>query len=70
MRLIEGMGAGGVDDKNPVQWAFADTIAGAAHRALSWDVHATAFGKAFLGSGSGEDELAKRQAAAAAALKK
>jgi 3-hydroxy-9,10-secoandrosta-1,3,5(10)-triene-9,17-dione monooxygenase len=70
LRLIEAMGAGGVDDKNPVQWQFADTLAGAAHRALSWDVNATAYGKMALGrAGGADEEFAKRQAAAAAGLK-
>ncbi|MDX2144072.1 MAG: acyl-CoA dehydrogenase family protein [Rhodospirillaceae bacterium] len=71
LRLVEAMGAGGVDDANPVQTAFADTMAGAAHRALSWDINASAYGKSLLGTQtSPDDEVLKRQAAAAAALKK
>jgi hypothetical protein len=38
---------------------------------LSWDLNATAYGKAALGrAGSADEELRKREAAAAAALKK
>ncbi len=71
LRLIEAMGAVGVDDNNPVQVMFADTLAGAAHRALSWDVAGSNYAKAALGIGGGPDEeIKKRQAAAAAALKK
>ena len=69
MRLIEAMGAGGVSDSNPVQIAFADTLAGAAHRALNWDVNGTAYGKVLFGATSSADaELLKRQVAAAKAI--
>ncbi|MSO97196.1 MAG: hypothetical protein EXR11_03110 [Rhodospirillaceae bacterium] len=69
MRLIEAMGAGGVSDSNPVQIAFADTLAGAAHRALNWDVNGPAYGKVLFGAASSADaELLRRQAAAAKAI--
>ena len=69
LRLVEAMGAVGVDDSNPVQVAFADALAGAAHRALSWDVAGSNYAKAALGMGGPDDEIKKRQAASAAALK-
>jgi len=69
-RLIEAMGANGVSDTNPVQMAFADTMAGASHRALNWDINGVSYGKVLFGAAtSAEAELLKRQAAAAAALK-
>jgi 3-hydroxy-9,10-secoandrosta-1,3,5(10)-triene-9,17-dione monooxygenase len=66
MRLIEAMGAVGVSDSNPVHIAFADTLAGASHRALNWDISGPAYGKALFGSvASADAEMLKRQAAAA-----
>jgi 3-hydroxy-9,10-secoandrosta-1,3,5(10)-triene-9,17-dione monooxygenase len=70
-RLIEAMGANGVSDSNPVHMAFADTMAGGSHRALSWDINGVAYGKVLFGvAGSADAELQKRQAAAAKALAK
>ncbi len=70
-RLIEAMGANGVSDSNPVQMAYADTMAGASHRALNWDVNGVSYGKVLFGAASSADaELAKRQAAAAKALER
>ena len=37
-RLVESMGARGLDPQNPVQRFHADTCAGAAHGVLAWDV--------------------------------
>ncbi len=66
MRLIEAMGANGVSDSNPVHVAFADTLAGASHRALNWDISGPAYGKALFGNvASADAEMLKRQAAAA-----
>lgn len=71
MRLTEAMGAGGVSETHPVQMSFADTLAGAAHRALNWDVNGTAYGKALFGLATSSDiDMVKRQMAAEAALKK
>ena len=68
-RLIEAMGANGVSDSNPVAIAFADTMAGASHRALNWDVNGVAYGKILFGAISSPDaELLKRQVAAAKAV--
>ena len=68
-RLIEAMGANGVSDSNPVAIAFADTMAGASHRALNWDVTGVAYGKILFGAISSPDaELLKRQVAAAKAV--
>lgn len=68
-RLIEAMGANGVSDSNPVAIAFADTMAGASHRALNWDVNGVAYGKILFGVISSPDaELLKRQVAAAKAV--
>jgi len=69
LRLIEAMGAVGVSDTNPVHIAFADTLAGASHRALNWDINGPAYGKALFGGATSSDmEMLKRQAAAAKAL--
>lgn len=69
LRLIEAMGAVGVSDTNPVYIAFADTLAGAAHRALNWDINGAAYGKALFGTAISPDaEMLKRQAAAAKSL--
>ncbi len=66
MRLIEAMGANGVSESNPVHIAFADTLAGASHRALNWDISGPAYGKALFGNVVSPDaEMLKRQAAAA-----
>lgn len=68
-RLIEAMGPNGVSDSNPVAIAFADTMAGASHRALNWDVNGVAYGKILFGAISSPDaELLKRQVAAAKAV--
>ena len=68
-RLIEALGANGVSDSNPVAIAFADTMAGASHRALNWDVNGVAYGKILFGAISSPDaELLKRQVAAAKAV--
>jgi len=68
-RLIEAMGANGVSDSNPVQMAFADTMAGASHRALNWDINGVAYGKVLFGGVSDPNaEVLKRQAAAAKSL--
>ena len=68
-RLIEAMGANGVSDSNPVAIAFADTMAGASHRALNWDVNGVAYGKILFGAISSPDaELLKRQVEAAKAV--
>ncbi len=65
-RLIEAMGANGVSDTNAVHIAFADTMAGASHRALNWDINGPAYGKALFGQVvSADAEMLKRQAAAA-----
>jgi len=61
-RVVEAMGAGGLNNSNPVHMAFSDAIAGASHRALNWDVHATAYGKVLFDLDvSAESEQARRQ---------
>ena len=44
-RLVEAMGAGGLDRSNPVQVAHMDVLAGAAHKALSWDFNMPNYGE-------------------------
>jgi len=69
LRLIEAMGAVGVSDTNPVHISFADTLAGASHRALNWDINGPLYGKALFGNVASPDaEMLKRQAAAGKAL--
>jgi 3-hydroxy-9,10-secoandrosta-1,3,5(10)-triene-9,17-dione monooxygenase len=48
LRLVEALGATGTEDSNPVQRAFDDTVAGAAHRSLGWDLSASNYGKLLL----------------------
>ena len=52
LRLVEALGATGTEDSNPVQRAFDDTLAGAAHRSLGWDLSASNFGKLLLSGGA------------------
>ena len=60
-RVIEAMGAGGISDNNPAYTAYSDTIAGAAHRALSWDINATLWGKKLFGINDEMNEIDKRK---------
>ncbi len=64
-RVIESMGAGGMSDGNPAHTSFSDTLAGAAHGALSWDRNATFWGKQLFGLNDGQSDLDRRTAAAA-----
>lgn len=64
-RVIESMGAGGMTDSNPAHTSFSDTLAGAAHGALSWDRNATFWGKQLFGLNDGQTDLDRRTAAAA-----
>lgn len=43
-RLVEALGARGLDPANPVQRFHADTCAGAAHGVLAWDAVGLAYG--------------------------
>jgi 3-hydroxy-9,10-secoandrosta-1,3,5(10)-triene-9,17-dione monooxygenase len=63
-RVIEAMGAGGMTDSNPAHTAFSDTMAGAAHRALAWDINGTLWGKELFGLNDGQSDLERRAAAA------
>lgn len=63
-RVIEAMGAGGMSDHNPAHTSFSDTMAGAAHRALAWDINGTFWGKQLFGLNDGQSDLARRTAAA------
>lgn len=63
-RVIEAMGAGGMTDSNPAHTAFSDTMAGAAHRALAWDINGTLWGKELFGLNDGQSDLDRRTAAA------
>lgn len=47
--VFEACGGGGLYDKHPIQRAFRDAHAGAAHIALVFDVAATTYGKVALG---------------------
>lgn len=70
LRLVEATGAGGLSDTSAVYRTYADTLAGAAHRALNWDILGALYGKILLnGPAAIESDIARRQAAAAAALK-
>jgi len=59
-RIIEAMGATGIADSNPAYTSFADTIAGASHRALSWDINGTIWGKEMFGLNGNETEVDRR----------
>ncbi|MEQ8508571.1 MAG: acyl-CoA dehydrogenase family protein [Rhodospirillaceae bacterium] len=63
-RVIEAMGAGGMTDSNPAHTAFSDTLAGAAHRALAWDINGTLWGKELFGLNDGKTDLERRTEAA------
>jgi len=47
--LMPAAGAGGLDMKSPLQRQFRDLHAASAHIALTWDVHAAAYGQSALG---------------------
>ena len=59
-RIIEAMGATGIADNNPAYTSFSDTIAGASHRALSWDINGTLWGKEMFGLNGKETEIDRR----------
>ncbi len=61
-RIIEAMGATGIADSNPAYTSFSDTIAGASHRALSWDINGTIWGKEMFGLNKNESEVDRRMA--------
>jgi hypothetical protein len=54
------MGATGIADNNPAYTSFSDTIAGASHRALSWDINGTLWGKEMFGLNGKETEIDRR----------
>ena len=54
------MGATGIADSNPAYTSFSDTIAGASHRALSWDINGTIWGKEMFGLNKNETEVERR----------
>ncbi len=62
-RLIEGMGAGGITCSNPAYTSYSDTIAGASHRALSWDINGSQWGKDLFGLTDGLTEVERRNKA-------
>lgn len=47
-RLVEALGAGGLNRHNPVHMAHADVLGGTAHRALSWDTAMPTYGERLL----------------------
>ena len=63
-RVIEAMGASGMSDSNPAHTSFSDTLAGAAHRALQWDINGTLWGKHLFGLMDGQSDLERRTEAA------
>ena len=59
-RLIDGMGAGAITFSNPAYVSYSDTVAGASHRALSWDINGTLWGKNLFGLTDGISEVERR----------
>ena len=59
-RIIESMGASEMTDKNPAYTAFSDTLIGASHKALAWDVNGTLLGKQLFGLNDGETDIDRR----------
>ena len=47
--LMPAAGAGGLNLSSPLQRQFRDIHAASAHIALTWDVHAAAYGQSALG---------------------
>ena len=44
-RLVEALGAGGMDKNHPVHLTYADVLGGSAHRALAWDTAMPNYGE-------------------------
>ena len=59
-RIIDGMGAGAITYTNPAYVSYTDTIAGASHRALSWDINGTLWGKNLFGISDNMSEVDRR----------
>jgi 3-hydroxy-9,10-secoandrosta-1,3,5(10)-triene-9,17-dione monooxygenase len=59
-RIIESMGASEMTDSNPAFTAFSDTLIGASHKALAWDVNGTLLGKQLFGLNDGETDIDRR----------
>lgn len=47
-RLVEALGAGGLDVTHPVHRGHQDVLAGSAHKALAWDFHMPHYGHALF----------------------
>ncbi len=59
-RLIDGIGAGGITYENPAYVSYSDTVIGSSHRALSWDLNGTLWGKNLFGISDGISEVERR----------